>query len=318
MGMAFYKRAVMYQQQHCRSGMRIVNSIQTNGTHLNVDWCLFFRKHHFLVGISLDGPPELHDVYRIAKGGEPTSDRVMNGVSLLRKFNVEHNILCAVHAKNVEHPVEVYRFLRDEIGAQFVQFIPIVGTKRRDDPDLSRAIQPESVPRGRYGEFLVSVFDEWIRNDVGQVFVQIFDVALAAWLGERPGLCIFDRRCGSALALEHNGDLYSCDHFVEHKYRLGNIQETTLRELARSQKQIHFGEAKVSDLPQACLDCEVRFVCNGGCPKNRIERCANKERSLNYLCPDYQTFFTHIDRPMQMMAEEIRNQRAPANVMFHL
>jgi uncharacterized protein len=243
---------------------------------------------------------------------------VAQGLALLQKHNVEYNLLTTVHAANVAHPLEVYRFFRDEVGAQFMQFIPIVKRDNETGFQEGTDVTDHSVTGEQYGEFLIAVFDQWVRHDVGRVFVQIFDTALAAWLGQRPGLCIFEPTCGLGLALEHNGDLYACDHFVEPRCRLGNILETPIRELVGSDRQRRFGQAKLDTLPRTCRECPVRFVCNGGCPKNRILTAPDGEPGLNYLCAGYKAFFTHIDRPTQMMVEELRAQRPPANVMLRL
>jgi len=318
MGLDFFRRAVELQHKYHRPGMRILNALQTNGTTLSDEWCRFFREHDFLVGLSLDGPRGLHDAYRVDKGGRPTFDRVMTGLHLLKKHNVEFNILTCVHAVNAEHPLEVYRFLRDEAGARFIQFIPIVERDNKTGFQEGTKVTERSVTGQQYGDFLVTVFDDWVRRDVGCVFVQIFDVALAAWLGQPPGLCIFEETCGTALALEHNGELYACDHFVEPRYRLGNIQETPLIELVGSERQRQFGLAKRDTLPRYCRECEMRFVCNGGCLKNRILRTPDGEPGLNYLCEGYKAFFTHIDRPMRIMAAELQAGRPPSGIILHL
>jgi len=324
MGLDFFRRAVELQEKYRPTGLRILNALQTNGTLLDDEWCRFFRQHGFLIGLSLDGPRELHDAYRVDKGGNPTFDRVMKGAALLNRHGVEYNILTTVHAANADHPLEVYRFLRDEVGARFVQFIPIV--QRDNVPEFrpesglqeSQGVTERSVTGEQYGDFLTAIFDEWVQRDVGRVFVQIFDVALAAWMGQRPGLCVFDETCGNALVLEHNGDLYACDHFVEPRCKLGNVQETPLVELVGSAQQRQFGRDKRDTLPRACRECEVRFVCNGGCPKNRILCTSDGEPGLNYLCAGYKAFFAHIDEPMKFMADELRAGRPPANVMIHL
>ncbi len=318
MGLPFFERAVALQQKYRKPGMTIHNALQTNGTLLNDDWCHFFHQHKFLIGLSVDGPKHLHDAYRVDKGGNPTFDKVMAGMHLLEKHRVEFNILTTVHAANAPHPLAVYRFLRDEAKTQFMQFIPIV--ERENETGYQEGDQPtnRSVTAEDYGRFLCAIFDEWVRRDVGRVFVQIFDVALAAWTGHRPGLCIFEETCGNALAMEHNGDLFSCDHFVEPAYRLGNIQEIPLIEMVASEQQRKFGLDKRDTLPQYCLECEVRFVCNGGCPKDRFIDTPDGEPGLNYLCAGFRTFFNHINRPMQIMADELRQQRPPANVMHIL
>lgn len=315
MGLAFFELAVALQQKYRRPAMRIHNALQTNATTLDDGWARFFKRHQFLVGVSLDGPRALHDIYRVDKGGKPTFDRVMDGIALLKQHGVEFNILATLHAGNAAHPLEVYRFLRDDVGAQFVQFIPIVERDNDTGYQEGDAIRPRSITGAQYGAFLCAVFDEWVRSDVGRVFVQIFDVALAAWLGRRPGLCVFEETCGAALALEHNGDVFSCDHFVEPRYKLGNLREAPLIELVASEQQHQFGLTKRDTLPRQCRECAVRFVCNGGCPKDRVLTTADGEPGLNWLCDGYLAFFTHIDRPMRLMAQELRAGRAPAGVM---
>jgi uncharacterized protein len=242
----------------------------------------------------------------------------MRGLAVLQKHHVEYNLLTTVHAANVGHPLDVYRFFRDEIGARFMQFVPIVKRDNKTGFQEGTGLTDHSVTGEQYGRFLTTIFDEWVRRDVGRVFVQIFDVALAAWSAQRPGLCIFEPTCGLALVLEHNGDLYACDHFVEPRYRLGSILRTPLVELVGSKQQRRFGQGKRDGLPQMCQECEVRFACNGGCPKNRLLRTPSGEPGLNYLCAGYKSFFTHIDRPMRMMVEELRARQPPANVMVRL
>ncbi|MCB9452461.1 MAG: anaerobic sulfatase maturase [Anaerolineaceae bacterium] len=317
-GLNFYRQAVAYQQKHKKPGMRIYNALQTNGVTLDDDWCQFFTENDFLIGVSLDGPQALHDTYRVDKGGAPTFERVMRGINLLKQHRVEFNILTAVHAANADHPVEIYRFMRDKVKTRFLQFIPIVERDNTTGYQEGNAVTERSVTAEQYGQFLIGVFDEWVRHDVGQVYVQIFDVALAAWSGHNPGLCIFEETCGRALALEHNGDVYCCDHFVEPTHRLGNLVDIPLTELVNSERQRTFGLAKRDTLPQYCRECAVRFVCNGGCPKNRIIQTPSGEPGLNYLCAGYKVFFTHIDEPMRFMAAELAQRRAPANVMLHL
>ena len=318
MGLDFFRLAVKLQQKHRRPGLRIMNALQTNGTLLNDEWCRFFRQHDFLIGLSLDGPRELHDAFRVDKRGIPSFDRVMNGAALLKKHGVEFNILTTVHAANADHPLEVYRFLRDEVAAQFIQFIPIVERENETGFQEGTRITERSVAGQQFGNFLIAVFGEWVRRDVGRVFVQIFDLALAAWVGQRPGLCIFDETCGTALVLEHNGDLYACDHFVEPRHHLGNIRETPLVGMVASEPQRQFGIAKRDTLPRYCRECSTRFVCNGGCPKNRVLHTPDGEPGLSYLCEGYKAFFTHIDRPMRLMAAELEAGRPPANVVHLL
>jgi uncharacterized protein len=285
---------------------------------VNEAWGEFFKAHDFLIGLSLDGPQAMHDAYRRDKGGTPTWERVMRGRDVLQRHGVEYNILCTVHQANADHPLGVYRFFRDEAQAQFVQFIPIVRRDNDTGHQEGDTLTGHSVTGKQYGDFLIGVFDEWVRRDVGRVYVQLFDVALAAWMGQRPGLCVFEPTCGLGLAMEHNGDLYACDHFVEPHYKLGNIVETPLVDLVTSEAQRTFGQDKRDTLPKQCRDCEVRFVCNGECPKNRILVTSDGEPGLNYLCAGYKSFFTHIDHPMRMMVEELRQHRAPANVMHRL
>jgi uncharacterized protein len=308
MGLPFFERAVEFQQRYAKPGVRIYNSFQTNGVPLDEDWCRFFRQHDFLIGISLDGPRALHDAYRVDKGGQPTFERVMRGVALMQQHRVEFNVLTCVHAANADHPLDVYRFLRDEVGTQFIQFIPIVEPR-----DLSRSVTGE-----QYGAFLTAIFDEWVRRDVGRIFVQLFDVALGVWSGTRAGLCVFEETCGAALAMEHTGDVYSCDHFVEPAFYLGSLERLPLVEMVESAPQQQFGQAKRDTLPRMCRDCDVRFMCNGGCPKNRLLTTPDGEPGLNYLCAGYKVFFRHIDRPMRFMAAELRAQRPPANIMLAL
>jgi uncharacterized protein len=315
MGLDFFRRSIRYEEKYRRPGMAVHNTIQTNGVLLDGEWCKFLKENNFLVGISLDGPRELHDFYRRDKAGRPTFDRVMRAVRLMQRHNVDFNILATVNAANAGHPLEVYKFFRDEAGAQFIQFIPIVERENETGYQEGDRVTDRSVRSEQYGRFLISIFDEWVRRDVARIFVQTFDVALAAWAGAPPGVCAFAPTCGTALALEHNGDLYSCDHFVEPKHLLGNIQETPLLELVASEKQVRFGLDKLQGLPRYCRACEVRFACYGECPKNRFLKTPDGEPGLNYLCAGYRAFFWHIDEPMRFMAGELSCGRAPANVM---
>jgi uncharacterized protein len=315
MGLPFFEQAVRYQHQYARPGQKIINAIQTNGTTLTEDWCRFFKQHDFLVGLSLDGPQELHDAYRRDKGGNPTFERVMAGLALLKQHRVATNALTTVHAANGDHPLAVYRFLRDEARLDYIQFIPIVERDNQTGYQQGSRLTQRSVEAKQYGRFLTAVFDEWVRRDVGQVFVQHFDVALGAWLSQPGALCVFAPTCGTALAMEHNGDLYACDHFVEPDYLLGNIRKRDLVELVASSKQVQFGRDKMAKLPKYCLECEVRFACHGGCPKNRTIRSPQGEPGLNYLCQSYKDFFQHIDEPMRIMAFLLRQQRSPAEIM---
>jgi len=321
MGLDFYKRSIDYEQTYARPGTTIQHTMQTNGILLNDAWCEFFREHNFLIGLSLDGPQEMHDTYRVDKGGAPTFHKVMRAARLLQHHQVEFNILTTVNAANADHPLEVYHFLRDEVGTQFMQFIPIV-ERINENGEIGfqegNTVSERSVKPEQWGTFLITVFDEWVCRDVGTVFVQMFDAALASWVGAPPVLCIFSETCGNALALEHNGDLYSCDHFVEPNYLLGNIKQDHMIELVASDQQRQFGLHKRDSLPRYCRECEVRFACHGECPKNRFLETPDGEPGLNYLCAGYKAFFKHVDHPMRIMAELLRRDRAPAEVMLIL
>lgn len=324
LGVDFFERVVELEAKYA-GGKQIENAIQTNGTLLDDDWGSFLHLHKFLVGISIDGPRNLHDFYRVDKGAQPTFDKVMRGVEVLKKHDVEFNTLTTVHAGNVKHPLEVYEFLR-EVGSGFIQFIPIVeraaAQAGRDglvliSPSFQdvAAVTPWSVDPLLYGRFLCDIFDQWVVRDVGRIFVQLFDVSLESWIGVGSSLCIFRPTCGSSLAVEHNGDVYSCDHFVYRENRLGNVMEQDLAAMVTSEQQQEFGKSKQTALPQYCLQCEVRFACNGECPKHRFTRTPDGEQGLNYLCPSYKIFFNHIDPAMRFMVRELTNGRSPANVM---
>ncbi len=333
MGLDFFRRSVQLAEAAKRPGQRIMHTIQTNGTLLDDQWAEFFAEHHFLVGLSIDGPREVHDAYRVDKGGKGSFDRVMKGLAVLRRAGVDWNVLTTVHAASQDRGREVYRFLRDECGARFMQFIPIVERATPESLPLAEAgwggraagrplyvqdgslVTGRSVSPGGYGRFLIDVFEDWVRRDVGEVYVQMFDVALANWYGEPPGLCVHSETCGLALALEHNGDLYSCDHFVEPGAKLGNIRDRKLLDLVASPRQRQFGQAKRDTLPRFCRECDVRFACNGECPRNRFVRTPDGEPGLNYLCAGYQLFFKHVDRPMRIMARLLRQGRYADEVM---
>jgi uncharacterized protein len=319
MGVDFYRRAIELQKKHGRPGMTFENTMQTNGTLLDDEWGEFFKENDFLIGISIDGPAELHDAYRVDKKGRPTFDRVMKGLRLLQKYEVEHNILVTVNRKNANHPLDVYRFLRDEAGASWMQFIPVVERINEDGLRLYQegtSVSERSVTPEQFGRFLIQVFDEWVRNDVGKIFVQTFEATLRNWM-ELPssGMCVFEETCGLGLALEHNGDLYSCDHFVEPRYLLGNIQETQIGELVAGEKQRKFGRDKRDSLPRACRECDVLFACHGECPKNRFLTTADGEPGLNYLCTGWKAFFHHVDQPMKIMAMLMRQGLPASEVM---
>ena len=302
MGVEFFRRAVELAEELREPGQVLQHTIQTNGTLLTDEWCELLAAHGFLVGISIDGPPELHDRFRVDKRGEASSPKVLRGLQLLKKHGVDFNILCTVSAANQHAPLEVYRYFRDDLEARFIQFIPIVERENETGFQEGDEVTDRSVDPLAWGRFLIAVFDEWLPRDVGSVFVSQFDAALASWLGVPPALCVFAETCGNALALEHNGDLYSCDHFVEPDYLLGNIRTTHMIELVASPMQRAFGQAKRDDLPRYCQECDVRFACNGECPKNRFTMTPDGESGLNYLCPSYKEFFSHIDGAMRLMA----------------
>lgn len=315
MGLDFFRRSIAIQRKYQKPYMKIQNTFQTNGVLLDDEWCEFFRRHGFLVGLSLDGPQQMHDAYRKDKQGNPSFERVRRGLNYLKQHNVDFNVLTTVHASNVDHPLEVYRFLRDEIESRFIQFIPIVEQERISSATHGRIVSDRSVGPKAYGKFLITVFDEWVRCDVGRIFVQSFDVALEKWVGAPPTLCIFAPTCGTAPIMEHNGDVYACDHFVEEKYLLGNLNSSSMEKLIDSPSLRKFGQAKKEKLPQYCRDCDVLFACNGECPKNRFIQTPDGEFGLNYLCAGYKAFFHHIDRPMRIMAELLNRNEAPARIM---
>lgn len=324
LGVDYFCKVVELQKKYA-GGKRIENAFQTNGVLLDDRWGEFLAENKFLVGISLDGPQELHDHYRVDKGGQPTFRRVMRGLRCLKKHGVEFNTLTVVDRHNSQRPLEVYHFLK-EAGSGFMQFIPIVErvASEASQPGLI-LISPQdrqpaqvsewSVQPEQYGKFLCRIFDEWIRQDVGRYYVQIFDVALEIWLGLPSSLCVFSETCGSAMALEHNGDLYSCDHFVYPENKLGNLMERPLASMVASPQQSRFGLDKRETLPLYCRECDVRFACNGECPKHRFTKTPDGEDGLNYLCAGYKLFFHHIDPAMRFMANELRHERPPANVM---
>ncbi|MEN6439127.1 MAG: anaerobic sulfatase maturase [Syntrophobacter sp.] len=315
MGLTFFKRSLELQKKYAKPGTRIENTFQTNGILLNHEWCRFFRENNFLIGLSLDGPGELHDLYRKDRGGHGTFDRVVNAVRLLKEHKVEFNILCTVNRKNADHPLKVYHFFRDQLEAEYLQFIPIVERDNDTGFQEGTSVTDRSVKADQWGQFLIGIFDEWVRQDVGQTFVLNFDGALAGWLGMAGTVCIFGPTCGLGMALEHNGDLYSCDHFVEPNNYLGNIMETPMIELVASEKQRKFGRDKKDALPRCCRDCEFLSICNGECPKNRFVETPDGGPGLNYLCEGYKAFFNHAGKPMRIMADLIRRGRQAGEVM---
>lgn len=302
MGLDFFRKAVEIQKVHKKPGMRVLNTLQTNGTLIDKEWCKFLRREGFLVGLSMDGPPELHDIYRIDRAGRPTFEPTYRALKLLQREGVEFNILCVVNNKNAEYPSEVYRFFKRE-GVRFIQFIPAVG--KADGGDVTEwTVRPE-----QWGNFLCTIFDEWIKEDLGKIYVQNFEVALEAWFGINPSLCSHSRTCGNCLAMEHNGDLFSCDHFVDPDHYLGNIMEIPLERLVSSPFQRDFGKGKREKLPSYCFRCPFLFACNGGCPKDRFLETPDGEPGLNYLCKGYKAFFGHISPYMRAMTDLLRGGR---------
>lgn len=324
MGLDFFRKAIELQKRYA-GDKKIENSFQTNGTLLNEDWCQFFADNNMLVGISVDGEEHVHDHYRKTKTGKSSFIDVMHGIELLHKYKVNFNTLSTVNDYSANYSIETYRFLRN-IGSGFMQFLPVV-ERTLNNTDESRlklvdqsfneeaGVTEWSVSSKSYGKFLISIFDEWVRNDVGKYYVQIFDATLANWYGEMSGLCVFSETCGDAFAMEHNGDIFSCDHFVYPEYFLGNLKEKTLSEIIRSEFQFNFGIGKRDSLPQYCKVCDVRFACHGECPKHRFIKAPDGETGLNYLCEAYRMFFRHVEPFMDFMVNELNNKRAPANVM---
>jgi len=319
MGVDFYRKAIEFQNKYRKPGMTFENTMQTNGTLLDDEWCEFFKENNFLIGISIDGPRKLHDVYRVDKGGKGTFDKVMRGVRLLQKHGVEFNVLVTVNRVNADYPLEVYHFLRDEVGTEWIQVIPVierinpdgVNVIQQGDTVTERSVQPE-----QFGRFMIRIFDEWILNDVGEMFVQTFEATARNWMGlPSSGMCVFEETCGLGLALEHNGDLYSCDHFVEPDYLLGNIQDELMIELVSSDQQVQFGLDKRDTLPQYCRECDVRFACKGECPKNRFSQTPSGEPGLNYLCAGWKAFFHRVDEPLKMLTMVMRPGRPASDVM---
>lgn len=332
-GLDFFRRSVELANKYRRPHQTILHTIQTNGTLIDDAWAAFFKEHNYLVGISIDGPPELHNPYRVTKSSTGSFDDVRRGWRCLQKHHVETNILCTIHAANADHPLKVYRFFRDELKAQYIQLIPIV--ERASERTIALANRGWSGPRGadrplytqdgnlvtertvgaaQFGRFLISIFDEWVQRDVGKVFVTTFDVALGSWLGQH-NACIVSPTCGNALVLEHNGDVYSCDHYVEPGYLLGNLRRSPLKALVASEKQRRFGEAKFETLPDYCRKCPVLFACYGECPRNRFITAPTGEEGLNYLCEGYKAFFLHIDKPLRRMTDLLRRGHYADEIM---
>ena len=318
----FYRKALSLQQKYA-GGRCIDNVIQTNGTLLTDEWCEFFAQNHWLVGISIDGPQPDHDHYRLTAAGKPSWQKVMQGIKLLKKHGVEWNAMAVVNAYNVNHPLEFYRFFKEN-GCQFLQFTPIVErlTRHEDGRTLASladkdeiSLSEASVAPEQWGYFLCAIFDEWVRKDVGKIFVEIFDCTLANWMGISPGICAYSKECGHAGVMEHNGDVYSCDHFVFPEYKLGNIRDHSLIDMLYGEQQQEFSRLKHSSLPRQCKECDMEFACHGECPKNRFMKDKYGDSGLNYLCPGYYHYYQHVAPYMDYMKQELMSQRPPSNIM---
>lgn len=318
----FYRKAISLQKKYA-GGRRIDNVIQTNGTLLTDEWCEFFAQNHWLVGISIDGPQPYHDHYRLTAAGKPSWKKVMQGIKLLKKHGVEWNAMAVVNAYNANHPLEFYRFFKEN-GCQFLQFTPIVErlTRHEDGRTLASladkdeiSLSEASVAPEQWGYFLCAIFDEWVRKDVGKIFVEIFDCTLANWMGISPGICAYSKECGHAGVMEHNGDVYSCDHFVFPEYKLGNIRDHSLIDMLYGEQQQEFSRLKHSSLPRQCKECDMEFACHGECPKNRFMKDKYGDSGLNYLCPGYYHYYQHVAPYMDYMKQELMSQRPPSNIM---
>lgn len=319
---SFYERAIELQQRYA-DGRRVDNCIQTNATLLDEEWCKFLGKHNFLVGVSIDGTRMMHDAMRKTRNGESSFRDLIRGIRLLEKYGVQWNAMATVNAANVEYPLEFYRFFRDELGCRYLQFTPVVeristesGVPRlMHGGELGGEVTPYSITAEQWGRFLCAIFDEWVRNDVGQIFVQLFDSTLANWVGAPVGVCTMSQYCGHTAVVEHNGDIYSCDHFVFPDYRLGNLKESSLIDMMYGTKQQIFGMSKYTSLPEQCLRCKYEFACHGECPRNRFITTADGESGLNYLCEGYYAFFEHASKAMDYMRRQLEEGLPPANVM---
>lgn len=318
----FYRKALSLQQKYA-GGRCIDNIIQTNGTLLTDEWCEFFAQNHWLVGISIDGPQPYHDHYRLTAAGKPSWKKVMQGIKLLKKHGVEWNAMAVVNAYNANHPLEFYRFFKEN-GCQFLQFTPIVErlTRHEDGRTLASLADKNEIPLSeasvtpeQWGYFLCAIFDEWVRKDVGKIFVEIFDCTLANWMGISPGICAYSKECGHAGVMEHNGDVYSCDHFVFPEYKLGNIRDHSLIDMLYGEQQQEFSRLKHSSLPRQCKECDMEFACHGECPKNRFMKDKYGDSGLNYLCPGYYHYYQHVAPYMDYMKQELMSQRPPSNIM---
>lgn len=321
---SFYKKALKLQQKYGK-GFYIENSLQTNGTLLTDEWCRFFKENNFLIGLSIDGPAIVHDAYRQTLSGKGSFQKVLNGIRLLNKHGVEWNAMAVVNAQNVKDAATFYNFFKS-INCHFIQFTPIVerlvphadGRCLASVNEQTQTMSPLSVTPEEWGAFLCNLFDLWIKEDVGTYYIQIFDATLANWVGQTPGLCTLSKSCGHASAMEHNGDVFACDHFVFPEYKRGNIHTQTITEMMYSPEQLQFGKNKWQSLPRQCKECSFLFACYGECPKNRFAIDAYGNKGLNYLCKGYKRFFAHVAPYMQFMKEQLEKELPPADVMLHL
>lgn len=321
--LSFYKKAVELQKKYAQ-GRTVDNCIQTNGILLTDEWCNFFYENHWLVGVSIDGPQEFHDEYRKNKIGKPSFIKVIQGINLLKKHGVEWNAMAVVNDFNADYPLDFYNFFK-AIDCHYIQFTPIVerqiahANKRQiaslDSEENELILADFSISPEQWGNFLCTIFDEWVKKDVGHYYIQLFDSTLANWMGEEPGVCTMAKSCGHAGVMEFNGDIYSCDHFVFPKYKLGNIYSQSLVKMMYGEQQQDFGAMKYKSLPTQCKECDFLFACNGECPKNRFSKTQDGESGLNYLCKGYHQFFKHAAPYMDFMKQELMNERAPANIM---
>lgn len=317
MGIKFYQRSLETQKKLSAKGIRFHNTIQTNGLLLDEKWCDFLRKNNFLVGLSIDGPQVLNDCFRKDQQGRSVYTRILQAAKLMKRSGVEFNILCTVNAVNSCHPLDVYRFFRDELDARYLQFIPIVERDNSTVENSGTRVTKQSVQPEMYGHFLTTIFDEWVQRDVGTMFVQFFDGVLASYVHGYSTLCVLQPKCGLGIALEHNGDVYSCDHFVEPDYLLGNIKQTSIGALVSSEKQCRFGAAKSAMLSQYCKECEFLFTCYGECPKNRISDAPDSSGKINWLCSGLKHFFKHTQQSMLTMSSLIKAGKDASRIMQH-
>ncbi|MCR5334137.1 MAG: anaerobic sulfatase-maturation protein [Bacteroidaceae bacterium] len=322
----YYRKVVKWQREYA-GGRTVVNCLQTNGTLLTPEWCRFLHDEGWLVGISIDGPEHMHDAYRRRRGGQPTWTKVMEGIRLLNKYDVEWNAMAVVNDITAASPLEFYHFFRDRMGCRYLQFTPVVERIRRHEDGRHLAhlldaqdcpMAPFSVTPDTWGKFLNTIFDEWVRNDIGEMFIQIFDATLANWMGVTPSLCSLSNWCGHAAVMEYNGDVYCCDHFVFPEYKLGNIHNRSILDMMDSERQQTFAKMKTEGLARKCKQCEWKFTCYGECPRNRFVRKEDGEAGINYLCPGYVAFFTHVAPYMDMMKAKLDAGLPPADIMKDL